>query len=81
MRYETKEPALSPHPALDDFADSHLIRWVRAHIVENEQAPTYFTIRAFLREYPDILERGDSWPEIRNLAERFREAFNNSRKG
>ena len=48
-----------------------LAKWVAGHVAQVDQADTYWLIRDFCRDYPDLPER-HSWPEIRAMAERNR---------
>ena len=46
-----------------------LARWVASHVAQTDQVDTYWLIRDFCRDHPDLPER-HSWPEIRAMAER-----------
>ena len=55
---------------MDDWTNKHLLEWLdSAYIDRDEAARMYFEIRAFVADYPDVLERGSSWPEIRFLVD------------
>lgn len=48
----------------------HLARWALATLHDDERDAVVDRIIAFITEHPDVVERGDSWMEIRRLAER-----------
>lgn len=55
---------------MDDFTKKHLEAWLDYVCVDDEQKDALrVKIVAFVKEYPDTIERGYSWPEIRNLVE------------
>jgi hypothetical protein len=56
---------------MDDFTKKHLETWLDYSCVDEEQKDILREkIMAFISENPDVLDRGYSWPEIRNLVER-----------
>jgi len=54
---------------MDKFTKAHLKIWLQKTCHRNEIQKTQNQILLFLKEYPEILDEGRSWPEIRNLAE------------
>lgn len=56
---------------MDDFTKKHLETWLDHVCVDDEQKDALKDkIVAFVKEYPNTLERGYSWPEIRDIVER-----------
>lgn len=55
---------------MDDFTTQHLERWLEQTCNEDFRDARRTLIVAFVADYPDILARGDSWPQILALAER-----------
>lgn len=57
-------------PGMDDFTERHLQAWLENTVLADEREQVGATIRKFVAEHPDVLERGNGWPEVRMLAER-----------
>lgn len=56
--------------SLNDFTMKHLDNWIKYYIHLDEQESTKKMILSFLLEHEEVLERGFSWTEIRNFAEK-----------
>lgn len=60
-----------PNPAAMDRATAeHFYAWLEKTVPANEQHNVEQQIHALLRDHPDLIEKGRSWPEMRELAER-----------
>ena len=55
---------------MDQFTTDHLTAWIVDTVFEDDRASVHAAILDFVREHPVVVERGDTWPEIRMLAER-----------
>lgn len=55
----------------DDFLEKHFQTWLDHTCSLDEREQVEMKIRKMVQEYPDLIERNYSWPEIRNLAERL----------
>ena len=56
---------------LDEYTRGHLSNWVMKTYPMNENADDiYIGIMAFVARHPVVLQRGDSWPEIKRLVDR-----------
>ena len=55
---------------MSSFTFNHLLAWVANTIRFEDRRDTFDRIYAFVREFPVVVERGDSWPEILRLVER-----------
>ena len=58
---------------MDAWTQNHLFEWIRDHgpfATSEERSKAYVDIFDFVREYPEVIERGDSWTQILNLATR-----------
>jgi len=55
---------------MDLYTETHFINWVAKTVPEEHQKETIGIILDFLKDYPELIEQGYSWPEIRILAER-----------
>ena len=56
---------------MDRDTAEHFYSWLERTVPADHQHQVEQDIHAFLREYPSLPADGRSWPEIRNLAERF----------
>lgn len=54
---------------MDRETAEHFYAWLDRYIHISEQHETEQLIHKILREHPDLVEKGYSWPEIRNMAE------------
>lgn len=54
---------------MDEFTHRHLREWVQSTVPADDQEAVEKGIRAMVREYPELIEQGYSWPEIRRMAE------------
>lgn len=73
------EPTPTPTPTSDEtrtgaeesiFPEDHFQRWLDQNTTEDDRVVTEQGIRRMVAEYPELIEKGRSWPEIRALAER-----------
>ncbi len=55
---------------MDAFTENHLHKWIERTVHESEQHEVHLAIREMVRDYPELVEQGYSWSEIRMLAER-----------
>jgi len=61
--------AAVPSP-LDDFGEQHLQNWLNRVVPEDQRDAVEAGMKRMLQEHPDLIERGRTYPEIRQLAER-----------
>ncbi|HUU53136.1 MAG TPA: 2'-5' RNA ligase family protein, partial [Candidatus Bathyarchaeia archaeon] len=54
----------------DQQTEDHFKAWLDKTIVDDDRVSVETGIREFIKEHPDVIERGDSWPDIRRMAER-----------
>lgn len=55
---------------MDAFILAHLQRWIDQAIPGDETEKVESGIVRYVTEYPEVIEMGWSWPEIRSVAER-----------
>ena len=55
---------------MDDFDRKHLQEWAEFTLHDDERDMIVGRIVRFVAEYPECITRGDSWSEIRALADR-----------
>jgi hypothetical protein len=55
---------------MDAFTEEHLMKWLKYTIPLGDRQKVERQIRWMLKEHPELIELGWSWPEIRSLAER-----------
>ena len=55
---------------MDYETAEHFYLWIDGVHIEDQHTVEQ-DIHAFLREYPEVVSEGRSWPEIRTLAERM----------
>jgi hypothetical protein len=55
---------------VDEFTGRHLTAWIAGAVHPEDQQKVGVGIRRFVKQHPFVIERGDSWTEIRKLAER-----------
>ncbi len=55
---------------MDLSTELHLMTWLEAKVPAVDRKDVQADIRRIVADHPDLLARGDSWPEIRRLAER-----------
>ncbi len=53
---------------MNDFTKKHLDEWIERTVLSGYRGATRMMIVAFVDEYPDLIEKGYSWPEIAKLA-------------
>lgn len=63
----------SPVKALDPSVAVHLNSWLERSVPERLRDATLDLILAALDEYPNLIEKGRSWTEIKTVGERIRE--------
>lgn len=54
---------------MDRDTAEHFYAWLDRYVHESDQHEVEQQIHALLREYPDLVEQGKSWPEMRTMAE------------
>ena len=54
---------------MDAFTANHLQVWLDRFVFEGDRFKVWSDITAYLREYPEQLETGRSWPELRDISE------------
>ena len=47
----------------------HFYRWLESAVFAEDQHGVEQAIHALLRDQPDLIDEGKSWPEIRRMAE------------
>ena len=55
---------------MDRETADHFYTWLDRTVALDEQHGVEQAIHRLLREYPEMIEQGRSWPEMRTLAER-----------
>lgn len=55
---------------MDEFTQQHLNRWLEWTCNANFRDARRTLIVDFVADHPDLITRGDSWPDILRLAER-----------
>ena len=53
---------------MDAQTEKHLLTWINRSIHWEEARRAEAAIRAVISDYPDLIEKGYSWPEILALA-------------
>jgi hypothetical protein len=55
-------------PVMDRETAEHFYAWLEKTVHISEQHDVEQGIHAILREHPELVEKGYSWPEIGNMA-------------
>ncbi len=55
---------------MDYDTAAHFYVWLEKVVADDEQHQVEQQIHCLLRDHPDLIEKGRSWPEMRDLAER-----------
>ena len=55
---------------MDRDTAEHFYAWLARTVPDDEQHTVEQQIHRLLREHPDLIDKGRSWPEMRTLAER-----------
>lgn len=55
---------------MDSFTQDHLAAWADHALRPEERSDVVSTIVSYVLRHPDVIDRGWSWSEIRDIAER-----------
>ena len=53
-----------------EYLEGHFKLWLEGTVPQIERDAVEKGMREYCDKFPQVIERGDSWPDIRNLAER-----------
>ena len=56
---------------MDRSTAEHFYTWLESAVHIEEQHDVEQKIHTLLREYPELPNEGKSWPEMRDMADRF----------